>query len=100
LSQITFNDLFAEELLVDTNKHEVTPLEADIKALIEAGETSAIEICEKLIESGKIPNERFSTNKPKSYGKVCSILENFVTQGELIFIEDREKKDRIYQLKR
>ena len=99
MSQITFNDLFAEDLMVETNKVEVTPLEKNIKAHIEAGETSAIEICEKLIDSGKIPNERFSTNKPKSYGKVCSILESFVTQGVLIFIEDIEKKDRIYQLK-
>lgn len=75
----------------------LSPLQKEIMAFIQAGETSALQICEKLIESGKLTKERFSTNKPKAYGRVCSILELLVSQGILVFVEDKDKKDRLYR---
>ncbi len=67
-------------------------------SLLDSGETSALEICEKLIELGLISTKRFSTNKPKDYGQVYSILESLVLQGTVKFIEDKEKQDRIYEI--
>lgn len=99
MNQISFDDLFAEE----TKKVEETPplslLQRYIYSLLESGETSAMQICEKLIQKGKLPSGRFSTNKPKAYPQLCSILEDLVQQGKLLFIEDKDKHDRIYNFK-
>ncbi|KIQ86366.1 MULTISPECIES: DUF3895 domain-containing protein [Bacillus] len=105
MNQISFEDLFEEE----KEKVEVaevckvpaplSPLQKDILELIDSEEISALELCEQLIRSGKIPDERFTTNKPKAYGQVCLLLEGFVTEGKLIFIKDDEKRDRVYKLK-
>jgi hypothetical protein len=99
VSQITFDDLFAEDKKKVEEKPKPSPLYNEICDLLQTGESSALEICEKLIASEKISSERFSSNKPKSYGKVCSILDSMVSQGNLLFVEDKDKKDRIYQLK-
>ncbi|MCU4967985.1 DUF3895 domain-containing protein [Bacillus toyonensis] len=102
MNQISFEDLFEEE----KEKGEVaeipvplSPLQKAILELLNSEEISALELCERLIRSGKIPDERFTTNKPKAYGQVCLILEGFVKEGKLIFIKDDEKRDRVYKLK-
>lgn len=77
----------------------LSPLQKAILELLNSEEISALELCERLIRSGKIPDERFTTNKPKAYGQVCLILEGFVKEGKLIFIKDDEKRDRVYKLK-
>jgi hypothetical protein len=96
MNQISFDELFAEDKKESINIQAHSPLQQDVRALIESRETSALEICEKLIDLGKLSKERYSTNKPKAYGKVCSILESLVDEGTLKFIEDKDKKDRIY----
>jgi Protein of unknown function (DUF3895) len=95
LSQIKL-DLFAEEKAETVPS--ASPLQHDILALLHSEEISTLKICQKLIESGLLPKEFYSTGKPKAYGQVCSILDSFVLQGKLIFVQDIEKKDRIYSL--
>ncbi|PEB54564.1 hypothetical protein COO03_04805 [Bacillus sp. AFS098217] len=98
MNQISFEDLFDEENKESTEiPAPCSPLQKDILDLISSGEISALQLCEKLILSGRIPNERYTTNKPKAYAQICSILEDFVSQGTLIFINDEEKKDRVYK---
>lgn len=105
MNQISFEDLFEEEKKRWRELRYVRyqPLyhhqKKDILELIDSEEISALELCERLIRSGKIPDERFTTNKPKAYGQVCLLLEGFVTEGKLIFIKDDEKRDRVYKLK-
>ncbi|AUD21468.1 MULTISPECIES: DUF3895 domain-containing protein [Bacillus] len=104
MNQISFEDLFEEE-----NKREkvevahipapLSPLQKDILELVDSEEISALELCEQLIQSGKISDERFTTNKPKAYGQVCLVLEGFVKEGKLIFVKSDEKRDRVYKLK-
>ncbi|MFH4094882.1 DUF3895 domain-containing protein, partial [Acinetobacter baumannii] len=67
--------------------------------LVDSEEISVLELCEQLIQSGKISDERFTTNKPKAYGQVCLVLEGFVKEGKLIFVKSDEKRDRVYKLK-
>ncbi|MGX5620226.1 DUF3895 domain-containing protein [Bacillus cereus] len=103
MNQISFEDLFEEE-----NKPEkvevaeipvpLSPLQKDILELIDSEEISALELCERLIRSGKISDERFTTNKPKAYGQVCLLLEGFVKEEKLIFVKSDEKRDRVYKL--
>ncbi|AAU17271.1 DUF3895 domain-containing protein [Bacillus cereus] len=104
MNQISFEDLFEEES--KTEKVEVahipaplSPLQKDILELVDSEEISALELCEQLIQSGKISDERFTTNKPKAYGQVCLVLEGFVKEGKLIFVKSDEKRDRVYKLK-
>ncbi|WP_214482961.1 DUF3895 domain-containing protein [Bacillus sp. SM2101] len=100
MSQITFDDLFSsKQENVKNEPSPNTPLYLEILDLLESGYTSTIEICEFLIESGKVSKDRYTTNKPKVYVEVCSILDNMVKQEKVSFIEDNQKKDRIYQLK-
>ncbi|PEE34784.1 hypothetical protein CN271_17585 [Bacillus cereus] len=104
MNQISFEDLFEEE-----NKPEkveiaeipvpLSPLQKDILELINSEEISALELCEQLIRAGKISDERFTTNKPKTYGQVCLLLEGFVKEEKLIFVKSDEKRDRVYKLK-
>ncbi|TCW54734.1 uncharacterized protein DUF3895 [Bacillus thuringiensis] len=104
MNQISFEDLFEEE-----NKPEkvavadipvpLSPLQKDILELVDSEEISTLELCEQLIRSGKISDERFTTNKPKAYGQVCLVLEDFVKEGKLIFVKSDEKRDRVYKLK-
>ncbi|PEF25907.1 DUF3895 domain-containing protein [Bacillus pseudomycoides] len=100
MNQISFEDLF-DENVVEATEIEVplSSLQKDILELINSEEISAMQLCEKLILSGKIPNERFTTYKPKAYGQVCLILEGFVTEGKLTFIKNDEKRDRLYKMK-
>ncbi|MED3034697.1 hypothetical protein CBR56_08485 [Bacillus thuringiensis] len=103
MNQISFEDLFEEE-----NKREkaevanipvpLSPLQKDILELVDSEEISALELCEQLIRSGKISDERFTTNKPKAYGQVCLVLEDFVKEGKLTFVKSDEKRDRVYKL--
>ncbi|NKW95578.1 DUF3895 domain-containing protein [Bacillus toyonensis] len=102
MNQISFEDLFEEEkekVEVAEIPVPLSPLQKAILELLNSEEISALELCERLIRSGKIPDERFTTNKPKTYGQVCLILEGFVKEGKLIFIKDDEKRDRVYKLK-
>ncbi|MEY8742386.1 DUF3895 domain-containing protein [Bacillales bacterium AN1005] len=99
MSQISFDDLFLEEKkLEDTTKSIPSPLQNDILDLFHKGETNALAICEHLIKLGKYSDERFSTNKPKDYGKVCLVLDSMATDGLIVFVEDLDKKDRTYKL--
>ncbi|AFU13825.1 DUF3895 domain-containing protein [Bacillus toyonensis] len=102
MNQISFEDLFEEEkekVEVAEIPVPLSPLQKAILELLNSEEISVLELCERLIRSGKIPDERFTTNKPKAYGQVCLILEGFVKEGKLIFIKDDEKRDRVYKLK-
>ncbi|MBX0352749.1 DUF3895 domain-containing protein [Bacillus toyonensis] len=102
MNQISFEDLFEEEkekVEVAEIPVPLSPLQKAILELLNSEEISALELCERLIRSGKIPDERFTTNKPKAYGQVCLILEGFVKEGKLIFIKGDEKRDRVYKLK-
>ncbi|PEL45710.1 DUF3895 domain-containing protein [Bacillus toyonensis] len=102
MNQISFEDLFEEEkekVEVAEIPVPLSPLQKAILELLNSEEISVLELCERLIRSGKIPHERFTTNKPKAYGQVCLILEGFVKEGKLIFIKDDEKRDRVYKLK-
>ncbi|PEE29801.1 DUF3895 domain-containing protein [Bacillus toyonensis] len=102
MNQISFEDLFEEEkekVEVAEIPVPLSPLQKAILELLNSEEISVLELCERLIRSGKIPDERFTTNKPKAYGQVCLILEGFVKEGKLVFIKDDEKRDRVYKLK-
>ncbi|WJE25037.1 DUF3895 domain-containing protein [Bacillus cereus] len=102
MNQISFEDLFEEEkekVEVAEIPVSLSPLQKDILELLNSEEISALELCEQLIRSGKIPDERFTTNKPKAYGQVCLILEGFVAEAKLTFIKNDEKRDRVYKLK-
>ncbi|PFZ73415.1 hypothetical protein COL82_23690 [Bacillus toyonensis] len=102
MNQISFEDLFEEEkekVEVAEIPVPLSPLQKAILELLNSEEISVLELCERLIRSGKIPDERFTTNKPKAYGQVCLILEGFVKEGKFIFIKDDEKRDRVYKLK-
>ncbi|WP_002146697.1 DUF3895 domain-containing protein [Bacillus cereus] len=102
MNQISFEDLFEEEkekVEVAEIPVPLSPLQQDILGLFNSEEISALELCEQLIRAGKIPDERFTTNKPKAYGKVCLILEGFVTEEKLTFIKNDEKRDRVYKMK-
>jgi hypothetical protein len=99
LNQISFDDLFTEEKKEVNETRALSPLHLQVLNLVESGQDSALQLCELLIKSGELSNERYSTNKPKAFGKVCSILEDLVSQGTLIFIEDKDRKDRIYTRK-
>jgi|SRR3954452_7260991 Protein of unknown function (DUF3895) len=97
MAQMTFFDL-----LTDPNKSTtplLSPLYKEILVLLESDISSALEICECLIKEGKLSNERYSSHKPKAYPKVCSILDKMVQQEKVVFIEDQNKKDRMYRLK-
>jgi hypothetical protein len=97
LKQISFDELFTEDKKEVVESHPLSPVHDAIVSLLESGVTSAIEICEILIQEGKLSNDRFSTNKPKAYIQVCSFLDHLVSKGNLLFVEDMGKKDRIYK---
>ncbi|WP_226603724.1 DUF3895 domain-containing protein [Bacillus cereus] len=106
MNQISFEDLFEDEKENKQEKVEVaeipaplSTLQKDILELMDSEEISALELCEQLIRSGKISDERFTTNKPKAYGQVCLALEGFVTEGKLTFVKNDEKRDRVYKVK-
>jgi len=96
MDQLSFDDLLAAPMKSDVPL--LSPLYKEILGLIKSDISSALEICERLIEEGKLSNERYSSNKPKAYPKVCSTLDDMVQQGKIKFVEDKDKKDRIYHL--
>jgi hypothetical protein len=98
LNQISFDDLFMEENKEVAESQPLSSVHDAIISLLKSGVTSAMEICEILIREGKLSNDRFSTNKPKDYTQVCSFLDLLVSKGNLLFVEDMDKKDRIYNL--
>ncbi|MED3575978.1 DUF3895 domain-containing protein [Cytobacillus praedii] len=98
MNQISFDNLFDEESK-NSSISPTSPLHITILELLELNITSALEICERLIKDGLLSNERFSTNKPKDYPKVCAILDEMVQQGTLLFIEDKDRSDRNYRIK-
>lgn len=97
LNQISFDELFGEE------KPKKSPLSSSlhkpILTLLESGVTSVMEMCDYLIKERLLSNERFSSNKPKEYPKVCFILDEMVQQGIVELVEDKDRTDRIYKLK-
>jgi Protein of unknown function (DUF3895) len=95
LEQISFEDLIIEENKV----LEPSSFDIAIMGILKSGINSAREICEILIKEGKLSNNRYSTDKPMGYRQVCSCLDQFVLQGKVLFIEDQDKLDRIYELK-
>lgn len=97
MMQISFDDLLNEEKETDTPPP--SPLYKEILGLLESQKTSTLEICECLINIGMISNERYSSNKPKQYPLVCSILEDMKQQGKVILVNENGKNDRFYQLK-
>jgi len=97
LSQISFEDLLTEEKSIKATSP--SRLYESILELLESDITSALEICECLIKTGLISNERFSSNKPKDYPEVCLILDEMVHQGRVELVEDKQKADKIYRLK-
>ena len=96
MDQLSFEDLLADQIKNDTPL--LSPLYKEILELLASDISSALEICEHLITEGKLANERYSSNKPKAYPKVCSTLDDMVQQGKIKFVEDKDKKDRIYHL--
>ena len=96
MDQLSFDDLLADTMKRDTSL--ISPLYKEILELLGSGISSALEISECLMKKGKISNERYSSNKPKAYPKVCSILDDLVQQGKITFVEDKDKNDRIYHL--
>ncbi|MCM3454846.1 DUF3895 domain-containing protein [Heyndrickxia oleronia] len=96
MEQISFDDILTEE---ESNKTILSPLHNALMELLESNVTSVMDICEHLIKDGLLSADRFSTNKPKAYPKVCSILDELVQKDQVIFVEDRDRIDRIYQLK-
>ncbi|OIK09584.1 DUF3895 domain-containing protein [Bacillus sp. MUM 13] len=99
MNQISFESLlFEDNKTVEPPPPLSSPLENFILTLISKGQISARDICEQLIEQNKISTERYSTDKPKDFHKVCKILDGFVVQGKLSLSEDKEKTDRIYKV--
>ncbi|WP_066297689.1 DUF3895 domain-containing protein [Bacillus sp. FJAT-29937] len=98
MNQISFDNLFEEEPK-NSSSSSTSPLHTTILELLELNITSALEICERLIKDGLLSNERFSTNKPKAYPKVCVILDEMVLHNSIEFIEDKDRSDRIYRIK-
>jgi hypothetical protein len=103
MSQISFDDLFAEEsnekISEETPSSHTSPLEMSIMNFLMTGITSVREICETLIKDEVISIDRFSTNKPKDHIPVCTILDRLVLENKVIFVEDKDKKDRFYKIK-
>ncbi|WML37986.1 hypothetical protein RCG19_12080 [Neobacillus sp. OS1-2] len=54
MKQISFDELLTEDAIEDIEIPTLSLLHHDIMALLESGETSALEIFEKLIVSGRI----------------------------------------------
>lgn len=97
-NQISFEELLFTEIQEDIQKTPpVSPLQQVIVELLQSNMTSALQICEVLIKEGKLKDERFSSNKPKSYPKICSIIDALVSKELVQFVEDQDKKDRIYK---
>lgn len=66
------------------------------------GIKSARKMCEKLIKYYNLPNERYMTEKPMIYYKVCKLMEEcgLKVKGLPEKKEDRlkmDKSDRIYE---
>ncbi|MFS0883323.1 DUF3895 domain-containing protein [Metabacillus niabensis] len=100
MDQITFEDLFHDEkkVIKPNQTNNQSPIQMRVLELLNSGETSALAISEKLIDMGLFNKKRYITNKPRCYAEVCLILDELVLQGFLRFIEDIEKKDRVYEL--
>lgn len=98
MDQISFDNLFEEEH-TNSSSSSLSPLHKNILTILETNINSALEICERLINDGLLSNDRFSTNKPKDYPKICAIMDEMVQQGTLLFIEDKDRSDRLYRIK-
>ncbi|USK72229.1 DUF3895 domain-containing protein [Peribacillus asahii] len=97
-NQISFEELLFTETQAEIQKNPPTSsLQQDIVELLQSNVTSVLEICEVLIKKGKLKDERFSSNKPKSYPEICIIIDELVQRELVQFIEDQDKKDRIYK---
>jgi hypothetical protein len=59
------------------------PIQLMCLELLNAGEESVRAICEKLIEEGLIPDERFLTGKPKFYPDICLFLNSLCEFGKV-----------------
>ena len=60
---------------------------------------SALMICELLVKEGKVPDKRYSTQKPKIYYSVCTYLDSYVDSGTMT-VEPLGRDDRIYRSKK
>jgi hypothetical protein len=97
MNQLSFDGLLADQNKMNTSLQSL--LDNDLLELLESDLSSALEMCEHLIKEGKLSNERYSSNKPKAYPKVCAVLDDMVQQEKVLFVEEKGKGDRIYQLK-
>ncbi|MFD0051447.1 DUF3895 domain-containing protein [Actinomycetes bacterium NPDC127524] len=90
MNQISFESLLFEDKTVVSPPP--SPLENFILTLISKGQISARDICEQLIEQNKISSERYSTDKPKDFHKVCKILDGFVNRGNCRWLKIKKKR--------
>lgn len=75
-----------------------TDIQNAIISLMTTDKISTRELCENLIEQYKAPKERFSSGKPKIYPTVCIFLETLAQNGQLEFIHEVDREDRIYKV--
>jgi hypothetical protein len=71
-------------------------LRMPVLELVKQGVGSARVICELLIKSHGVPDNRFSTGKPSIYTAVCAFLDMQVRAGAAKLME-KDQNDRIYQ---
>lgn len=61
---------------------------------LQTGVESVVLICEKLIEEGVMPDERFVTGKPKFYPDICLLLDALCSEGKVMKLEGSHKDCR------
>ncbi|MGV2886156.1 DUF3895 domain-containing protein [Paenibacillus taichungensis] len=81
-----FDDPKPTGAIKEQNSHidekNYTPIQLMCLEHLHAGEESVRAICEKLIEDGLIPDERFITGKPKFYPDICLFLNSLCEIGK------------------
>lgn len=71
-------------------------LKEPVLELLRQGVGSARVMCEILIRSHGVPDNRFSTGKPSIYTAVCAFLDGQVWAGAAKLME-KDQNDRVYQ---
>ncbi len=83
---------------IQSNSSLSIDIQNAITSLLTTDKISTRELCETLIEQFKAPKERFSSGKPKIYPTVCIFLESLVQNGQLEFVQEVDRGDRIYKV--